>query len=119
MTRPFLQRRSIRRPVSLPARCRSADGLHDDSLHDDALHDRGEISDISDEGCCLRVTGIALLVGMRLVIRPREIAGLTGIVRWRSGEFCGVEFDRPLHGAVVDHLVRLHATFTPDRRGVG
>lgn len=114
MTRPFLQRRSTRRAVSLPARCRGADGLHDDSLHD-----RGEISDISHEGCCLRVTGIALLVGMRLVIRPREIDGLTGIVRWLSGEFCGVEFDKPLREAVVDHLVSLHATFTPDRRAVG
>ncbi|MDF2637379.1 MAG: PilZ protein [Novosphingobium lindaniclasticum] len=114
MTRPFLERRSRRRPVSVPARCGSAGGLRGDGLHDGC-----EMSDLTAEGCCVRNAGIALLVGMRVVIRAREFESLTGIVRWLSGEFCGVEFDRPLHRAVVDHLVHLHATFTPERHAVG
>lgn len=56
---------------------------------------------------------------MRVVIRPQALEGLTGIIRWISGDCAGVEFDRPLHGPVVDHLVRLHATFTPEWRAVG
>jgi hypothetical protein len=109
MDRPFLQRRSRRQPVSLAAQCRTASGLRD----------RGEISDITAEGCCLQMAGPFFRVGMRVVIRPQGLEGLTGIVRWISGDFAGIEFDRPLYAPVVDHLVRLHATFTPDRRAVG
>ncbi|PZQ57138.1 MAG: PilZ domain-containing protein [Novosphingobium pentaromativorans] len=109
MNRPFLQRRSRRQPVSLAAQCRTANGLRD----------QGEISDITAEGCCLRVTGLFFRVGMRLVIRPQGLEGLTGIVRWVTGNCAGVEFDCPLYTPVVDHLVRLHATFTPEWRAVG
>ncbi|MBO9725290.1 MAG: PilZ domain-containing protein [Novosphingobium sp.] len=103
MNRPFLPRRSRRHPVSLAAQCRTANGLRD----------QGEISDITAEGCCVRTSGLLLRVGMRVVIRPQALEGLTGIVRWISADCAGIEFDHPLYGPVVDHLVRLHATFTP------
>jgi len=109
MNRPFLQRRSTRQPISLAAQCRTANGLRDE----------GEISDITAEGCCVATTGLLFRVGMRVVIRPQALEGLTGIIRWISGDCAGVEFDRPLHGLVVDHLVRLHATFTPEWRAIG
>ncbi|WP_255351599.1 hypothetical protein ACLIMP_00740 [Novosphingobium aerophilum] len=44
---------------------------------------------------------------------------MTGIVRWLSGDFAGIEFDRPLFGSVIEHLVRLHPTFVPERRAIG
>ncbi|TCM39289.1 MULTISPECIES: PilZ domain-containing protein [unclassified Novosphingobium] len=120
MNRPFLQRRAERQPISLAAQCRANNGLHDGGLHDGGgLHDEGEISDLSTEGCCVRIAAPFLCVGSRVVIRPQGLAGMTGIVRWLSGDFAGIEFDRPLFGSVIEHLVRLHPTFVPERRAIG
>lgn len=98
MTRTVLPRRSQRRPVALPVQCRTQSGLRDD----------GEISDISSEGCCLRMRGIFFRVGARLIVRPAGLEGMSGVVRWVSSDLAGVEFDRPLYGPVLDHIVASH-----------
>jgi len=46
--------------------------------------------------------------GRRIVLRPDGMEGLPGTVRWAGSEFAGIEFDDPLHPAIVDHLCRLH-----------
>ncbi|MCJ2188965.1 PilZ domain-containing protein [Novosphingobium sp. 2638] len=74
------------------------------------LRDNGEISDISAEGCCMRTRGIYLRVGARVVLRPEGMEGLTGIVRWVRSDLSGVEFDRPMYGPVVDHIVATHSS---------
>lgn len=72
------------------------------------LRDSGEISDVSTEGCCLKVRGLYFRVGTRLMLRPQGLESLTGVVRWVRGDLAGVEFDRAIYGPVVDHLVRIH-----------
>lgn len=73
------------------------------------LRDHGEISDISAEGCCLRMRGIYFRVGTRLIVRPAGMEGLSGVVRWVRGDLAGVEFDRPIYGPVFEHLAAAHA----------
>lgn len=74
------------------------------------LRDRGEIADISPEGCRVRVHGLAFRVGTRVLLRPEGLESVTGLVRWISGDEAGVEFDRPLYPPVVDHLAGRHGT---------
>jgi hypothetical protein len=99
MTRRILPRRSQRRAVALAVQCRTQSGLRDE----------GEISDISVEGCCLRMRGLYVRVGARLIMRPQGLEGMPGVVRWVSGDHAGVEFDRPIYGPVLDHLAKQHA----------
>lgn len=89
----------MRRPVSLAVQCRTQSGMRDD----------GEISDISAEGCCLRMRGLYFRVGTRLIIRPAGMEGLPGVVRWVMRDLAGVEFDRPLYGPVLDHIATAFA----------
>ncbi|GAM05032.1 MULTISPECIES: PilZ domain-containing protein [Novosphingobium] len=94
MSRPIIPRRSVRKPVSMTVQCRTHSGLRD----------TGEIYDLSPEGCCIQITGMFFKVGGRIVLRPAGLEAFSGVVRWISGDFAGVEFDRPLYGPVVDHL---------------
>lgn len=80
------------------------------------LRDNGEISDISTEGCCVRMRGIYFRVGTRVVLRPQGMEGITGIVRWVSGDLAGVEFDRPIYPPIVDHIAAAHPAFISERR---
>lgn len=98
MTRALPSRRSLRRSVVLPAQCRTQSGLRD----------RGRITDLSAEGCCVQLRGHYFRSGIRIVVRPDGLEGLTGIVRWVVDDIAGIEFDRPIYQPVVDHLVRLH-----------
>ncbi|WP_395395689.1 PilZ domain-containing protein [Novosphingobium sp. BL-8A] len=107
MSRFDLPRQASSRSVALSAQCRTQNGLRD----------QGEISDISAQGCCLRVHGLFFRVGTRVVVRPEGLEGLTGIVRWVDGDFVGVEFDRLIYQPVVDHLVRTHGLTTVERIG--
>ena len=47
-----------------------------------------------------------MLPGQSLTIKIPEIETLVAYVRWRKGKIVGMEFVRPMHSAVVDHLVR-------------
>lgn len=106
MNRPIIPRRSARKPVNMPVQCRTQSGLRDN----------GEIFDISEEGCCLQITGLFLKVGGRLIMRPSGLEPFSGIVRWISGDFAGVEFERPMYGPVVDHLALQHRAQVEYRR---
>jgi hypothetical protein len=88
-----------RKPVKLPAKCRTQGGLRD----------TGRISDISAKGCCITTNGLFVRVGLKVVIRPEGLEGLMGEVRWIEGERAGIEFEHPLYEPVVDHLARIHA----------
>ena len=93
-----MARREERRPLAMNAQCRSG-------------HDRRNVAlwDLSSHGCRIVLAGMVhIAVGQRIVLRPEGLESLSGTVRWRSEEFAGVEFDRALHPAVVDHLCRLH-----------
>ena len=103
MSSPITPRRNHRKQVVLGAQCRTASGLRD----------TGQISDISAEGCCVKTNSLFFRVGTRVVVRPDGLEGLTGIVRWISGDQAGIEFDTPLYGPVLDHLVARHSAGEP------
>jgi hypothetical protein len=98
-------RRSHRLALVLPARCRSRSGFVDQVV----------ISDISEGGCRIDSLGLVLGVGDMVVVRPEGIEGLCGVIRWTKGHSAGIEFDRPLYPAVVEHLQKTFLRFlTPD-----
>lgn len=99
MSHPVIPRRAERRPVKLAATCRTQSGLRDNA----------HISDISPHGCRLTTSTLAVRIGLRVVIRPQSLEGVSGVVRWIEGQDAGVEFDTPLYGPVVDHLSHLYA----------
>lgn len=91
---PPRPRNADRTPVRMPASCRSSTGLRDE----------GWLEDISAVGCCFVTRAMCFKVGSHIVLRPGGLEGITGIVRWVHANRCGVEFSRPLYGAVLDHL---------------
>lgn len=93
-------RHQKRRPVELPANCRTQGGLRGS----------GRILDLSPLGCCVSTNGLFVRVGLKVVIRPKGLEGLMGTVRWIEKYRAGIEFDRPLYEPVVDHLAKIHAS---------
>lgn len=73
------------------------------------LRDKGEISDISSEGCCVYMRGMMFRLGTRVMLRPQGMESMSGVVRWIVGDLSGVEFDRPIYPPVVDHIVSVYA----------
>lgn len=94
-----IPRRANRRSVQMTAQCRTTSGLRD----------VGQISDISAQGCCIRTRAVMFRVGSHVVIRPEGMEALGGTVRWVAGDYAGLEFDRPIYSAVLDHLAQMHA----------
>ncbi|MEJ5978768.1 PilZ domain-containing protein [Novosphingobium sp. PS1R-30] len=103
MSHPITPRRDERRPVRMAATCRTQSGMRDN----------GYISDISQYGCRLTTSTLAVRIGTRIVIRPQGLEGVSGTVRWIEGPHAGIEFDAPLYGPVVDHLSQMHAANQP------
>jgi hypothetical protein len=90
-------------PISMNALCRT--GMDRRAV---------KLWDLSSRGCRIFVAGLTLNIGQRIVVRPEGMEGLDATVRWAEADFAGIEFDRPLHSAVVDRLCRLH----PDEESV-
>ncbi|WP_298197147.1 PilZ domain-containing protein [Novosphingobium sp.] len=96
-------RRSRRLALAMPARCRMLSGFVEDVV----------IRDISPEGCRIMSFALNIRPGTRVVVRPTGMEGLCGTVRWSGRHECGIEFERPLHPAVAEHMHRCYATFLP------
>src|SRR4051812_5140526 len=62
------------------------------------------IGNLSKGGCCLRSSGQPLDRGTFLTVRLGSIGPVDAWVRWAEGQLCGVQFDRELHVAVLDHI---------------
>lgn len=92
-----MRRREVRKMLAMLAQCRT-------------VGERVEVtvSDISCRGCRIAPGALSLAVGKVVVLRPAGMESITGIVRWCSEKGIGVEFDYPLHPAVVDHLCSLY-----------
>lgn len=97
------ERRSRRLGLAMPARCRMLSGFTEDVV----------IRDISEGGCRVASTVLRLRAGDRVLLRPPGMEGLAGIVRWFERGEAGIEFERPLYVAVVEHLHRQYVTFLP------
>lgn len=69
----------------------------------------GHIVDISEWGCKVELfTGRARL-GQLITIKLDGMESLSGCVKWIEHTTIGIELQRPLHPAVVDHLARTRA----------
>lgn len=100
MGRAINQRRAPREPVVLAAMCRTATGRSGEVV----------IIDLTAEGCRIFLKALPLSEGLKLRIRPDNFESLPGVVRWVSRGYAGIQFDRPLYGAVAAHLQRAFAS---------
>jgi bifunctional pyridoxal-dependent enzyme with beta-cystathionase and maltose regulon repressor activities len=98
MNHAFRNRRDMRKPLVLAAKCRTMSGMRDEAV----------LSDISASGCCITTRGLLFREGSRVIIKPEGIEAIGGIIRWMAGNRAGVEFDQPLYPPVVEHLTRQH-----------
>lgn len=101
MARAWMERRAARKPVVLPARCRSRTGFTDWVV----------IGDIDEYGCRIDSTALLYGPGEWLVVRPEGMEGLCGQIRWVEGHSAGIAFQHPLYLPVVEHLQHRHARF--------
>lgn len=67
----------------------------------------GTIENLSVGGCAINAPG-TYPVGARLFVTINNFQSFAGKVVWRNDARFGIEFDTPLHPAVVDHIARLN-----------
>ena len=66
------------------------------------------VCDLTSYGCKVVSSLGYLQPGSRITLRPEGFENFLGTVKWvREGE-TGIEFDKPLHPAVVNHLCQVH-----------
>lgn len=87
-------RKDKRQPLALPVECRSSLGGAAD----------GEIHDLSEHGCRIDLSRGQLSAGQAVALRQEPLEAIAGMVRWTEGSALGIEFQHPLHFAVVNHL---------------
>jgi len=91
------KRASCRVDVSIRARCRTK-----------LLTALVTVIDVSERGCRLRDFPVNIRYGDRICIRPQGLEPMWGQIRWMRRGLAGVEFERPLHPAVVQHIAQEH-----------
>jgi hypothetical protein len=97
-----IEERGARRlALAMPARCRMLSGFTEDVV----------IRDVSESGCRVAGHALHLRIGDRVLLRPPGMESLPGVVRWCERGEAGIEFERGLHVAVVEHLHRQYVTF--------
>lgn len=69
---------------------------------------RVEINDLSESGVSVRAGGVPFAQGSAYSVKLAGLETLEAYLCWKGTSDAGFEFERPLHPAVVDHLVRLH-----------
>jgi hypothetical protein len=67
---------------------------------------KGHLLDLSTDGCCLVVEVNPFTPGVRLSLKIGDMERWPGTVRWIAMHRIGIQFDQPLHPAIVEHLVR-------------
>lgn len=67
----------------------------------------GTIENLSVGGCAITAPG-AYMVGARYFVTIAHFQSFAGKVIWANDGRFGIEFDTPLHPAVVDHIARLN-----------
>jgi hypothetical protein len=87
------QRRSDRVDLSKPASVRVREGGRES----------GVVENLSAGGCAICSSGF-YPVGATVFVSIASFQPFTGRVVWRDDGRIGVEFDRPLHQAIVDHI---------------
>ena len=66
---------------------------------------RVRVFDLSPHGCKVEFIERPTL-DERIFIKIEGLDGIEGVVRWTEGFVVGVDFARPMHAAVFDHVVK-------------
>lgn len=70
--------------------------------------ENGTIQNLSVGGCAIEARG-DYPVGARLFVTIAHFQPFVGRVVWYNGDRFGVEFETPLHPAIVDHIAQQHS----------
>lgn len=97
------RRRALRVPTSIAAVAKTTQGSPQNL----------EINDLTPEGCAVTAAGYPLVVGVIYGVKIEGLEGLASTARWTAGTQSGLEFDRPLHPAVADHVAARHPRLNP------
>jgi hypothetical protein len=62
------------------------------------------ILDLSENGCRFHDRFSTLALEAPVSIKLGPVGPLAAKVKWRRGEYVGIEFDLPLYPAVLDHI---------------
>jgi len=89
------QRKFSRVQVGAPVSVRAHDGGKE----------YGTIENLSVGGCAISAPG-TYPIGARFFVTVANFQSFAGKVIWHNGERFGIEFDTPLHPAIVDHIAR-------------
>lgn len=65
----------------------------------------GRLTNLSASGCSFLDPSRSFMLGDWVWLQVEPLESWRGIVRWVKGDQIGIEFERPFHPAVVDHLV--------------
>ncbi|MAC59677.1 MAG: hypothetical protein CMH85_15705 [Novosphingobium sp.] len=68
----------------------------------------GTMLDISQWGCRIQLSSPTASPGRCVTIKLEGMESWSGYVRWANATQVGIEFERPLHLAIVDHLAQVH-----------
>ena len=68
---------------------------------------RALMYDLSTKGCSL-VTKMTLRTGGNVLVRIPGLEFWSATVMWRREDAAGVEFEKPLHPAVVEHYAKFY-----------
>ena len=97
--KPTERRGSLRVPTRISAVAKTAHGQRH-TLH---------ISDLSVGGCAISVAGThPLKPGTTYGLKINGLETLGSTTAWTAGQSAGLEFERPLHPAVADHIAALN-----------
>lgn len=62
------------------------------------------IQDLSVSGCRFHDRFSSLPLDAPVTVKIGPVGPVAGHVKWRRGEYVGVEFDKPLYSPVLDHI---------------
>ena len=66
------------------------------------------IHELSATGCSVTTQSRSIANAVGYSVKIKGLEALESDLRWQSGSKAGFEFARPLHPAIVDHLVNMH-----------
>ena len=86
-------REFVRRSAELVTICASGERTYD-----------VVICNLSEGGCLVEGDDLSLAPDTRAEVRIETFGTFAGAVRWSAGARCGIEFDAPIHSAVVQYI---------------
>lgn len=64
------------------------------------------IKDLSEYGCRFYDKFSILETGSTILVKIHNIGPIPALVKWREASVAGVEFEKPIHPGVMEHIIR-------------